>query len=124
MHAYRLATVALSAVVTLSSIAILEAQRGARGTQPAEPPPPSTLPPAPTYRLPGAPAPTIGASVTPALEGWYPNPDGTFTILVGYRNRNQNQQVDVPLGANNKIEPGGPYDQPTHFDAGRHYGVF
>jgi hypothetical protein len=33
-------------------------------------------------------------------------------------------QVDVPIGPNNKIEPGGPYDQPTHFDTGRHYGVF
>jgi hypothetical protein len=62
--------------------------------------------------------------VTPALEGWYPNPDGTFTILVGYRNRNQNQQIDIPIGPNNKIEPGGAYDQPTHFDPGRHYGVF
>jgi len=62
--------------------------------------------------------------VTPALEGWYPNPDGSFTILVGYRNRNQNQQIDIPVGPNNKIDPGGPYDQPTHFDPGRHYGVF
>jgi hypothetical protein len=66
----------------------------------------------------------VGASVTPALEGWYPNSDGTFTILVGYRNRNQSQQMEIPLGPNNKIEPGGPYDQPTHFDPGRHYGVF
>jgi hypothetical protein len=62
--------------------------------------------------------------VTPALEGWFPNPDGTFTILVGYRNRNQSQQIDIPVGPNNKIEPGGPYEQPTHFDPGRHYGVF
>jgi hypothetical protein len=62
--------------------------------------------------------------VTPALEGWYPNADGTFTILVGYRNRNQTQQIDIPIGPNNRIEPGGPYDQPTHFDTGRHYGVF
>jgi hypothetical protein len=62
--------------------------------------------------------------VTPALEGWYPNADGTFTILVGYRNRNQTMQVDIPIGPNNRIEPGGPYDQPTHFDTGRHYGVF
>jgi len=62
--------------------------------------------------------------VTPALEGWYPNSDGTFTILAGYRNRNQTQQIEVPAGPNNKIDPGGPYDQPTHFDTGRHYGVF
>ena len=125
MQAYRVVSLALGAVLSISSIAMVEAQRGARGTQqPAEPPPPSTLPPAPTFRLPGAPSATVGASVTPALEGWYPNPDGTFTILVGYRNRNQNQQVDVPVGPNNKIEPGGPYEQPTHFDPGRHYGVF
>jgi hypothetical protein len=32
--------------------------------------------------------------------------------------------MDIPIGPNNKIEPGGPYDQPTHFDTGRHYGVF
>ena len=124
MHAYRLVSVAIGAVLAIGSVALVEAQRGGRGAQATEPPPPSTLPPAPTFRLPGAPSPTIGASVTPALEGWYPNPDGTFTILVGYRNRNQTQQVDVPIGPNNKIEPGGPYDQPTHFDTGRHYGVF
>ena len=124
MHAYRLVSVAIGAVLAIGGVAINEAQRGGRGAQATEPPPPSTLPPAPTFRLPGAPSPTIGASVTPALEGWYPNPDGTFTILVGYRNRNQTQQIDVPIGPNNIIEPGGPYDQPTHFDTGRHYGVF
>src|SRR5688572_19304383 len=125
MNAYRLASLAIGAVLAIGSVVIVEAQRGAgRGTQPAEPAPPSTLPPAPAFRLPGAPAPTVGASVTPALEGWYPNPDGTFTILAGYRNRNQSQALDVPVGPNNRIEPGGPYDQPTHFDTGRHYGVF
>jgi hypothetical protein len=124
MQAYRLVSVALGVTLTVSGLAVVQAQRGARGTQTAEPVPPSTLPPAPTFRLPGAPSPTVGASVTPALEGWYPNPDGTFTILAGYRNRNQTQQIEVPIGPNNKIEPGGPYDQPTHFDTGRHYGVF
>jgi hypothetical protein len=67
----------------------------------------------------------MGASVTPALEGWIKNPDGTTTILVGYMNRNQNQTFDVPLGSNNSIEPGGPdFGQPTHFEIGRNYGVF
>jgi len=125
MRAYRLATAGIGVVLAISSVVLVEAQRGgARGGTSTEPPPPSTLPPAPTIRLPGAPAATVGTSVTPALEGWYQNPDGTFTILVGYRNRNQSQQVDIPIGPNNKIEPGGPYDQPTHFDTGRHYGVF
>ena len=125
MRAYRLVTAGIGIILAISSVVLVEAQRGAaRGGTSTEPPPPSSLPPAPTFRLPGAPAPTVGTSVTPALEGWYPNPDGTFTILVGYRNRNQSQQVDIPIGPNNKIEPGGPYDQPTHFDTGRHYGVF
>src|SRR5436190_16334556 len=108
MRAYRLVSIALGVTLTVGGIAAVQAQRGARGAQPTEPAPPSTLPPAPTFRLPGAPPPTVGASVTPALEGWYPNPDGTFTILAGYRNRNQNQQIEMPVGPNNKIEPGGP----------------
>src|SRR5262245_56425352 len=117
MKAHRFAFMTLGAVLMIGSIAVVQAQRGARGAAPAaEQAPPSTLPPAPTYRLPGAPSPTVGTSVTPALEGWYPNPDGTFTILVGYRNRNSTQQMEMPVGPNNKIEPGGPYEQPTHFD--------
>jgi hypothetical protein len=75
--------------------------------------------------MPLAPTAVRGASVTPALEGWFTNPDGTTTILVGYMNRNQSQTVDVPIGPNNSIEPGGPdFGQPTHFETGRNYGVF
>jgi hypothetical protein len=66
-----------------------------------------------------------GQSVTPAFEGWFPNPDGTFSILFGYFNRNAKQELDIPVGAANKIEPGGPdRGQPTHFLAGRNWGVF
>ena len=66
-----------------------------------------------------------GQSVTPAFEGWYKNPDGTFSISFGYLNRNTTEQVDIPAGENNSISPGAPNQgQPTHFDPRRHYGVF
>lgn len=70
-------------------------------------------------------APDTGQSVTGAYEGWYPNPDGTSTMLVGYFNRNAKETFDVPAGPNNRIEPGGPdQGQPTHFLPRRQWGVF
>src|ERR1700759_5786017 len=78
-----------------------------------------------TTALPLEPPHTAGQSVTAAFEGWYPNPDGSANILVGYYNRNQTQELDIPIGPNNHIDPGGPdYGQPTHFVAGRGWGVF
>jgi len=73
------------------------------------------------------PAPRRGAgdSVTGAYEGWYYNADGSRTFLVGYYNRNSQQELDIPIGPNNRIEPGGPdMGQPTHFLPGRQWGVF
>ena len=75
--------------------------------------------------LPLEPSRERGASVTPAFEGWYANPDGSFTLLVGYYNRNSKQTLDVPIGPDNKIEPGPPdQGQPTYFETGRQWGVF
>ena len=75
--------------------------------------------------LPNEPHRLSGASVTPAFEGWARNPDGSFSLFVGYYNRNQAQEVDVPIGPNNQIEPGGPdRGQPTHFRTGRQWGMF
>src|SRR4051794_30697804 len=66
-----------------------------------------------------------GDSVTGAFEGWYYNPDGSRSFLVGYYNRNSQQTLDIALGPNNRIEPGGPdMGQPTHFLAGRQWGMF
>src|SRR5438477_344990 len=66
-----------------------------------------------------------GSSVTGAFEGWYRNRDGTINLLVGYFNRNTKQDLDIPVGPQNQIEPGGPdQGQPTHFLAGRQWGVF
>jgi hypothetical protein len=66
-----------------------------------------------------------GDSITGAFEGWFYNPDGSRSFLIGYYNRNSQQEVDVPIGPNNRIEPGGPdMGQPTHFLPGRQWGMF
>ena len=76
-------------------------------------------------QLPLQPARDSGQSVTAAFEGWFPNPDGSFTLLIGYFNRNLKQTLDIPVGPNNRIEPGGPdQGQPTHFLPRRQWGVF
>ena len=75
--------------------------------------------------LPLSPFHNSGQSVTGAFEGWFQNPDGTYSILVGYYNRNLQQEVDIPVGPDNRIEPGGPdRGQPTHFLPGRQWGLF
>jgi hypothetical protein len=56
-----------------------------------------------------------GQDITPAFEGWMANPDGTFTLYFGYMNRNYEEELDIPVGADNNIEPGGDRGQPTHF---------
>jgi hypothetical protein len=76
-------------------------------------------------QLPSEPQREFGTSVTGAFEGWFNNPDGSHTFLVGYMNRNIGQALDIPIGPNNRIEPGGPdLGQPTHFLPGRHHGMF
>ena len=65
-----------------------------------------------------------GSNIYPAYEGWYKNDDGTFTLLIGYYNRNKKEVLDIPIGPENKIEPGGPdQGQPTHFEVGRGWGT-
>ena len=66
-----------------------------------------------------------GQSVSPSFEGWYPNPDGTFTLSFGYLNRNFEQTLDIPVGVNNHFEPGAAdRGQPTHFLSRRQTGIF
>ena len=75
--------------------------------------------------LPIEPVKESGQSVTGAFEGWYQNGDGSSTLLVGYFNRNTKQTLDIPVGPNNRIEPGGPdLGQPTYFQPRRQWGVF
>jgi hypothetical protein len=76
-------------------------------------------------QLPLEPSRESGQSVTAAYEGWFKNPDGTFCLLIGYFNRNTKQTFDIPIGPDNRIEPGGPdRGQPTHFLPRRQWGVF
>ena len=76
-------------------------------------------------QLPMEPAHNAGQSITGAFEGWFKNADGSFSILVGYYNRNLKQDLDIPIGPNNRIDPGGPdQGQPTHFLPNRQWGVF
>jgi len=79
----------------------------------------------PQTNLPLDPPRERGASITPAYEGWYPNADGSFSMLIGYYNRNTKETLEIPVGPNNRVEPG-PVDQgqPTHFETGRQWGVF
>jgi hypothetical protein len=57
-----------------------------------------------------------GQSLEPAYEGWWPNPDGSFTMFFGYMNTNWLQEFDIPVGPNNYFEPGNQdVGQPTHF---------
>jgi len=68
---------------------------------------------------------TKGQNVSPAYEGWEQAPDGTRYFLFGYMNRNWAEELDVPTGAANAIEPGGPdQGQPTHFLPRRNRFVF
>lgn len=60
-----------------------------------------------------------GQNVAPTYEGWEHNPDGTYSMVFGYLNRNYEEEVDIPIGPNNSITLGGETfgdrGQPTHF---------
>jgi hypothetical protein len=73
-----------------------------------------------------APIPhAVGQSVSPSFEGWYPNPDGTLSLLFGYFNRNYDEHVQIPVGPDNRLEPGSvDQGQPTYFLPRRQTGVF
>jgi hypothetical protein len=92
-----------------ASVAMLAAQQGQA---------PPSFPLSNTVR-------NTGQGVTPAFEGWYYDRDGSIRLLIGYFNRNSKQELDVPIGPNNRIEPGdADQGQPTHFLPGRQFGVF
>jgi hypothetical protein len=82
----------------------------------------------PSAQAPIQPAPIphgSGQSVTPSFEGWFRNADGSFSLSFGYFNRNHEQELDIPVGPANRLEPGPPdRGQPTHFLTRRQTGVF
>lgn len=76
-------------------------------------------------QLPLTPPKASGQSVTPAFEGWYKNPDGSYSISFGYYNRNARETLEIPIGPDNFIAPGDSNQgQATHFEPKRHWGVF
>jgi hypothetical protein len=66
-----------------------------------------------------------GQNASPAYEGWEQNADGSYNFLFGYMNRNWEEELNVPIGPDNNIEPGGPdQGQPTRFLPRRNRFVF
>jgi len=117
MRANRIAVATLAAVTVFVLGGLVGIGQQAPGSNPAQSP----------QALVAAPLPlgATGEQVFPAFEGWGPAKNGTNYVLVGYFNRNKEQTIDVPIGPNNHIDPGGPdLMQPTHFEPGRAWGVF
>ena len=67
-----------------------------------------------------------GQDIVPSFDGWLHNADGTYTFVFGYMNRNYKEELAIPAGPDNKVEPGGTLDQgqPTYFLPRRHAWVF
>jgi hypothetical protein len=68
---------------------------------------------------------TRGQNIAPAYEGWEQAADGTKYFLFGYMNRNWEEEIDVPVGADNSFSPGdADQGQPTHFLPRRNRFIF
>lgn len=64
-----------------------------------------------------------GQNVAPIFEGWFRNPDGSVDMWFGYLNKNYEEVLHVPVGPDNRIEPGGPdQGQPSVFVPRRRRG--
>jgi len=66
----------------------------------------------------------LAQNVQPFFEGWQRLPDGHIVMWFGYLNRNFQEQVDVPVGTNNKLDLRTDMGQPSHFYPRRHLFVF
>jgi hypothetical protein len=65
-----------------------------------------------------------GQNIQPFYEGWQKTPSGQLVMWFGYLNRNFDEQVDVPVGPNNRFDLRADMGQPTHFYTRRHLFVF
>jgi hypothetical protein len=119
MRTHRFVTVTMAtAMVTASLVLIADGLPSAALAKEGQvkPPPGGVL---------AEPPGNSGGPIYATFEGWGPLKDGTNALLLGYFNRNKTQQLDIPIGPDNSIEPGGPdQGQPTHFLPGRQYGMF
>ncbi len=66
-----------------------------------------------------------GQNVSPAYEGWEEDSAGRKFFVFGYMNRNWQEELDVPVGAENRFTSGtADQGQPTHFLPRRNRFVF
>src|SRR5439155_3396152 len=66
-----------------------------------------------------------GQSVQPIFEGWSKTSGGGFLMHFGYLNRNYVETMEIPVGPDNKLDPGDPdRGQPTFFNARIHRMAF
>lgn len=74
-----------------------------------------------------------GGAIIPLFDGWYRNPDDSYTLCFGYYSTNAQEDVTIPLGPSNRVEPviydGGQPDlferiPEEPFDYRRRYCVF
>ena len=110
MRNHRFVTVTMATAMVMAGLVLTGAGQGVKA------PPGGVL---------AEPVTNAGGPIYATFEGWGPLKDGTNALLLGYFNRNRTQVVDIPIGPENGIEPGGPdFGQPTHFLTGRQYGMF
>ena len=81
----------------------------------------SAQPPSPTY-IPQTRF-SSGQDIQPTYDGWLRNPDGTFTMVFGYLNRNYKEELAVPSGPDNNVD-GADRGQPTYFLPRRQAFIF
>lgn len=66
-----------------------------------------------------------GQTVSPAYEGWEEDSAGRKFFVFGYMNRNWQEELDIPVGADNKFTTGAAdQGQPTHFLPRRNRFIF
>ena len=66
-----------------------------------------------------------GQNVSPAYEGWEEDSAGRKFFVFGYMNRNWQEELDVPVGPDNRFTTGNAdQGQPTHFLPRRNRFIF
>ena len=66
-----------------------------------------------------------GQDVSPTFNGWKMNADRSYTLYFGYFNRNSEEEVDIPIGPDNRFDLDNiDQDQPTHFYPSPRWWVF
>jgi hypothetical protein len=64
-----------------------------------------------------------GQSIQPVYEGWSKNADGSYDMWFGYLNRNYEERLNVPVGADNGFN-GEDMGQPEFFETRRQMFAF